>query len=269
MDGSELLAATAGMEMLLVTSLVSARFVAFFSTLPLLGGPAVPRLIRTAAALGFALLLTPALSGEAGDILSRPGWFLASIVLKEAAVGATMGFVVSLVFYTLQAAGWLSDVVRGASMLTVSTPQLGRSSTALASLYFQLGLVLFFATGAYRLLLAALAASYELLPLATAPSVVGWQGVGRLCIRVTAGLFGVAMAIAAPVVLTVTLTDVALGWLSRLNPQLNVYFSGMPLKALLGVAVVAAGVPLLVASLPQLFGQAVADLERVIELLGP
>ena len=54
-------------------------------------------------------------------------------------------------------------------------------------------------------------------------------------------LLEVALALAAPVVVALWLTDLALGMIARVAPQVPVYFVGLPAKGLLAVGVVLLG----------------------------
>ena len=49
------------------------------------------------------------------------------------------------------------------------------------------------------------------------------------------------MALAAPVVVALWLTDLALGLIARAAPSVPVYFLGLPLKGLLAIGVVLLG----------------------------
>ena len=65
----------------------------------------------------------------------------------------------------------------------------------------------------------------------------------------SAKLIAAGLALAAPVLVAVWLTDVTLGLVARAAPQIPVYFVGLPLKGLLAVGVVLLGL----GGLPALF----------------
>ena len=71
------------------------------------------------------------------------------------------------------------------------------------------------------------------------------------------------MALAAPVVVALWLTDLALGLVARAAPPVPVYFLGLPLKGLLAIGVVLLGLGSLqtpwraVLQLVRLFAQAI------------
>jgi flagellar biosynthetic protein FliR len=60
--------------------------------------------------------------------------------------------------------------------------------------------------------------------------------------RAAAGMWLVALEIAAPVMVVTMLTDVTLAFISRTSPQLPVMLVGFSVKAMLGFAVMASTV---------------------------
>ena len=61
--------------------------------------------------------------------------------------------------------------------------------------------------------------------------------------KYTAYVFVLAIKIAAPVMITLTLTDVALGTIAKLMPTMNIFIVGFPLKIGVGLMVVALSLP--------------------------
>ena len=72
-------------------------------------------------------------------------------------------------------------------------------------------------------------------------------------IRLFSDIFIVGFKIAAPIVFTVLLTDVALGIISKAMPQMNVFMVGMPLKILVGLIIVVVTIPAVMVVLSNLF----------------
>ena len=253
-------------SVLLTLAAILARVGAAVWIAPFLGGRLVPAAVRVGVALALGLIMLPQLLPNAPPAVS-PILGLA-IVTKEALVGAALGFVVGLVFWAAEAAGRLSDTVRGATLAEALIPQTGARSSPLGDLFFQLTVVLFIVLGGHRVFITALAASYEVLPLAAFPQAQGLHGFALLCGRLTADLLLLALALAAPVVAALFLADLTLGLINRFAPQINVFFLAMPAKALLGIGAVVLSVGLLLGAMPPLLDRAVRAVSKGIELLG-
>ena len=252
---------------LLVAAALLARLGPLIWLAPFIGGRLVPPLVKTTLALLLAGVLYPQVAGQLDALIASGPVAVAAAVAKESVIGLALGFIVGLVFWAAQAAGWLVDAARGANLAEAMVPQQGERSSPLGSLYFQLAVVLFIALGGHRLFIAAMARSYEALPLHRFPDASGWLGLARLCIRLSGDLVLVALSLAAPVVAAVLVTDLALGWVNRFAPQINVFFLAMPLKALLGIAVVVLGLSLLLGGLPPLMDRALYHVDQALQLL--
>jgi len=71
--------------------------------------------------------------------------------------------------------------------------------------------------------------------------------------RLFSDIFIVGFRIAAPIVFTILLTDVALGAISKAMPQINVFMVGMPLKILVGLVIMIVTMPTMLLILGELF----------------
>jgi len=124
----------------------------------------------------------------------------------------------------------------------VIAPDQGSRGSALGDLLLLLAVVIFLEMGGAGILATALARSYEAVPLAVpSPGPASLQSAAFLVIVASAKLIEAAIGLAAPAVVALLLADLALGSLGRAVPQMPLYFTGMPAKALLGVGAVLAG----------------------------
>ena len=250
---------------LIAFALGAARTVPFVWLIPAFGGPSLPARVRLA--LGFALsaLCFPLLAGRippGGPVL----WVLLS--LREIGVGLVMGFVAACMFRAVEAAGRLTDILRGANLAEAIAPEQGGRSSALGDLLLLLAVVIFLEMGGAGYLATALARSYEAVPLGAPSSPASLHGAVIVVIAASAKLIEAAIGLAAPAVVALLLADLALGALGRAVPQVPLYFVGMPAKALLGVGAMLAGLATLDSALSVGFRSFLGLLERAAQL-GP
>jgi flagellar biosynthetic protein FliR len=92
----------------------------------------------------------------------------------------------------------------------------------------------------HHMVLSAILDSFRLVPMATVQFHL--QSAAEL-VRLSAGVFVVAVKIASPVMLALLLTDCALGVLSRTVPQMNIFIVGFPLKIMVGLFVIGMSLP--------------------------
>ncbi len=112
----------------------------------------------------------------------------------------------------------------------------------LSQLYGLTGVMIFIAIGGDAWTLRGLTRTFDLMPLTRAPQLDPLiSGVGQAA----GSILTSAVEVAAPALLAVLITDVALGVVSRAMPQLNVFAVGFPLKVGISLLVVAAALPFL------------------------
>jgi flagellar biosynthesis protein FliR len=241
----------------------SARTVPFVWLIPAFGGPNLPARVRLALGLGLAALCFPLIAGripEGGPVV----WV--ALCLREAGVGLVMGFVAACMFRAVEAAGRLTDMVRGANLAEALAPDQGSRSSALGELLLLLSVVTFLELGGAGILATALARSYEAVPLAAQSGPAGLQGAALLVVAASAKLIEAAVGLAAPALIALLLVDLVLGVLGRALPQVPLYFVGMPAKALLGVGAVLVGLATLDSALIVGFRGFLGLLERAAQL---
>jgi flagellar biosynthetic protein FliR len=79
----------------------------------------------------------------------------------------------------------------------------------------------------------------------------------------------IVFKIAAPVAVALFVTNVALGLMARVAPQMNVFVVGLPLQIGIGLIMLAVSLPLLGYVLPQLFSDVPHQLDAVLRGLAP
>ena len=208
--------------------LAGVRFAAFLMIAPPFAHRGIPGAVKAMLSVGLAIAVLPRLDLVATE---STGEFVGDLVL-EAVVGAALGFLVSLVFSAVQAAGNLIDLFGGFQLAQAFDPQNMTSGAQFARLYNMTCLVLLFVSGAYQLLIGGLARSFDAVPPGTG------LDLAALAQTVTTGLsdmFLAALQIGGPLLVVLFLTDVGLGLLTRVSPALNAFAMGFPLKILMSV----------------------------------
>jgi flagellar biosynthesis protein FliR len=228
---------------LLAVGLGAARTVPVTWLVSPLGGARLPAMARLAFGLLLAAMAAPALGAAAAraGLGGLAGGALALVLAREVVVGFGLGLVVSFAFRAAETAGRLVDVLRGASLAEVLVPTSEERASPLGALYGLLAALIFLELGGVARLCEALVASYQAVPLAgpLAPAIL--RAGAAVVVVSSARLFEAALALAAPVVVALWLTDLALGMVARVAPQVPVYFVGLPAKGLLAVGVVLLG----------------------------
>lgn len=201
---------------------------------PLLGALNAPTHLRVGLTLLLALLMAAAV--RVPVTVAAPA--LAVVLAREVAIGLAIAFSIRVIIAGAEFAGQFTAYQIGLSLGSLIDPQSGVRNNVLALMYANLTVVICLAIDAHHAVLRALADSYVRLP-------IGLSGVGASLSGSVAEMLGVVfvlgLRIAAPAVLVLLLVELALGLLARVAPSLNVIIAGAPVRLILGLLVVAAG----------------------------
>lgn len=136
-------------------------------------------------------------------------------------------------FAGLEYAGQIIGFQIGLSLVNTIDPATSSRSTVLSVYQTQLGLMLFLGMNAHYWFFQAIADSLTVLP----PYSVT---ISRALIfklgDLAAQVFVIGFQLAAPVTAVLVLTDIALGFIGRAAPQIQILVIGFPLKVLAGIS---------------------------------
>jgi flagellar biosynthetic protein FliR len=210
--------------------LVMTRLSCLFLFAPILSSDAVPRLVRVFGCLAMTLILMPNLPGRS----FRPNNMvdLALGVGAELVIGMVLVFTLQVVFQGFQLAGQVTGTQIGLSLGAVLNPQFDDQSTSASVIYGTLGGLIFLAIGGHREVTRALLVSLGELPPGT---WIATDSIDTALLAVLAESTAFAIRVAAPVIVTLLLTELATGFVGRTVPQLNMLTVSVTIRVLVGV----------------------------------
>ncbi|BDG59368.1 flagellar biosynthetic protein FliR [Caldinitratiruptor microaerophilus] len=242
--------------------LLFSRVIGLFVTAPVLGNPSIPAQLRVALAMAVALLALPAAGGvRLPDSLPA----LAPLALRELVIGMVLGFVPTLLLAAVQFAGEILDVDLGFSIVSTLDPLNQQPLPLLGNFQYLLALLFFLAVDGHHGLLLTVLGSFRLLPAGAPPGDLA--GLDRHVLALAGEIFRLGLSLAAPVLVALFLTTVAIAVVGRAVPQMNVFVVGLPVKTGAGLALLAALVPLYAAAFRTLFERMLAQTQVALELL--
>jgi flagellar biosynthetic protein FliR len=205
------------------------------ATAPVFGGVHVPAKVR----IGLAVLLAVAIA----PVVPMPDGFgtsgLVLVVASEAVIGISLAMGLRILVAAAELAGHLAGFQLGLSYASIVDPQSGVRNNVVAALYGNLAMITFLGIDGHHRLIQALGASYEALP-------IGAGGIGGPFAQIVAHMlclvFVTGARLAAPVVTVVLIVEILMGLIARAAPSLNLLVVGTPVRLLVGLLALAAGV---------------------------
>lgn len=218
---------------------------------PILGSKSVPWKARALLVVILTGACTPLVAesiGVVGDASGPTGAAalpslpaFAEAAFAEIAIGAVIGLLASMPLVAAQIGGLVASQQLGLGFGRFYLPSMDDEGDALEQMMFLLALMLFISVGGIEQMVLAAAESYRWLPAGTI-SVAPMAQATELMIGALGSALELGLRVAAPVLAIVTLESIALGFVGRTMPAINVLSVGFALRVGAGIAVLALGI---------------------------
>ncbi len=189
---------------------------------------------------------------------------LIGLSASELLVGLLIGFTARVFFTGFLMAGQIMGRSIGFIIANVVDPLSGDNISIIGQLLFLFVVVVFLLMGGHRWLLRLLAYSFHAVPVGTctlSPEVTG------VVSRAFANIFTIGVELASPVLIATFAIMVALGFVARAVPQMNIFAVGFALKIMVGLVVFYFCIPFMKGYFVRVFEQMTTDVHTVLKLL--
>ncbi|WP_342440412.1 flagellar biosynthetic protein FliR [Paenibacillus sp. FSL L8-0436] len=246
--------------------LIFCRISAFFVVIPVFSSQSLPATFKIG--LSFLVALVVFSSRGTGIVVPQDLTYIL-LVAREALIGLLLGFIGYLMFMTIQTAGSFIDIQIGFGIANVIDPMTGASAPIIGNFKYMIALLLFLSMNGHHYLLNAIVYSYNWVPLDNDLFVKMINGsLSEFLVRSFAQSFMLAFQMSAPLVTALFLTDIGLAFLARTAPQYNVFVIGVPLKIIIGLALLLILMPSLAALFQNLFDIMFESMQNLLGLMG-
>ena len=214
---------------------VIARIAGLAVIAPVFGSPAIPKVVRGAIVLtlGFSAWSMATIAP-----IQEVSLFGLGIVLAgEFALGAAIGFFMTLPLVAVQMGGSMMGQQMSIALPSMLDPATGSESDELGRGFMMFALVGFVVVGGIEQTYLATVGSFSHLPVASLAS----QSIITTLTGLLDVVFEFGLRVALPVVAILMLQTAALAMVARSMPQLNIFSVGLPLRILVGLLVLVAG----------------------------
>ena len=186
-------------------------------------------LARNAVAVALVLVIYPVLERDIQSVELGTA-LLIGISIKELFIGMIIGYLVTVVFWAIQAVGYFIDNQRGAAMASSFDPLIGEQSSPLGLFMTQSLVALFFVAGIFLVFLEGIYASYKVWPVTSFFPSINAELIDFF-LKQFVLITKLAVVVGGPVIITMFLAEFGLGLIGRFAPQLNIFFLSMPIKS--------------------------------------
>ena len=224
------------------------RILALLAAAPPFNNPGLSMRVRLMLGLAITIAVTPALPAMP-PVEAASGIGLL-ILAQQLLIGFAMGFALRLVFSAIDMAETLISNQAGLGFATAYDPQNTSQTPVISEFIGFLALLVFLSINGHLMVITTLIQSFTAIPVGLgAVKPASWQNIAA------AGsvIFSSGVFLALPILVTLMITNVALGILGRVAPQLNLIAIGFPVTIVMGFAALLASLNYLSAPFQQLF----------------
>ena len=209
---------------LVLILIASLRVGAFLISAPFFGGRMVPLQIRIVFSfcLGFWILGT--LQFPQQSVLVGPKLIL--IVMQEIFIGLTVGLVLNICFAAVSLAGEKIAATSGLAFASQVDPTGGGQSPVISQIFMLFLIVVFFSVNGHLIVLGLIYKSFTLYPLG---QLVNYGDLIAAGLSASDILFRSAAIIVLPIVIVLLFVNIAIGFITKSAPQLNLFSFGFPM----------------------------------------
>lgn len=214
---------------------------------------AAPARVKVALVLLLALAthgqsqIAPEIGGSAGHIALSVG--------SEFALGLAIGMIVRLVVAAFEVAAEQASLMMGLSIAQVFDPQSGASQNVLGTMIKNFALLVAFAVGLHRMVIGATIWSFQVVPVG---SLTRLDAFGPTFFTLGGELLATGVRLAMPILAVLFMTQIALAFVSRAAPAMQIFSIGFAVT--LGV-----GGLVLFLTLPDLAYEGAVEMSRIGE----
>ncbi len=211
--------------------LIVVRIMSFIYVCPFFGGRQTPNIVK----IGYGLLLSVLLYGAVPFYPPNYNTIIgyAVIVLKEVMVGLLIGFSVTLCEQIAAFAGTVVDMQIGLSMVSLMDPTSNQQVTITGMIYSQYLTIMLIITGMYQYILKALTDTFTLVPINGA--VINTDRMLQVMLDFMKDYIVIGFRICLPIFIITFVTNVVLGILAKVSPQMNMFSVGIQIKIIVGL----------------------------------
>jgi len=241
-----------------------ARILGLLAAAPVFNSVAMPKRIRLTFGIVITLALLPVLPPM--PTIPAGSWVGLAILAQQMFIGVLLGLTLRIAFAAIDLAGELIGLQMGLSFAVFYDPQNAGQTPVLSEFLGLIVTLVFLALNGHLLTLSVLAESFKLLPVSASPFSVGSLGGGGIgsFLAWSSVLFSAGLLLALPLITALLITNLAMGVLARVAPQLNIFAVGFPVTLTAGFVILMFSIPYFGAAMEHLFDQAFRAMAAVL-----
>ncbi|MDU1413209.1 MAG: fused FliR family export protein/FlhB family type III secretion system protein [Clostridium sp.] len=230
--------------------MVFMRITAMIGTVSVFFPTETPNLAKVGMGLLIAMIVTPVIDVNSIPTITNTGTLIV-LMGKEIILGLCLGYIVNLIFSVIRMAGQFMDFSMGFSMAMIYDPQMGETSSLMGRTMYWICVAVFLLVDGHHILIQCLLDSFTAVPIG---NFVLNTEVLNYIIQVIFEFFSIGFRIAIPIIIIILISEIVLGLVSRVMPQLNAMILAIPIKIAIGLVTLSILLPVIIKTIGNNFG---------------
>lgn len=214
------------------------RIGAMLMVAPVFSVRQIPVRFRMALTLLVTLVVQPALPPAPIVAVFSSDAFL--IAIQQIAIGVALALTLQMAFNALIIGGQVMAFSMGLGFASMMDPANGVQVPMVAQFWLILAMLAFLMTNGHLVLITTLVDSFDVVPIAA--DGITRAGIWEL-LTWASRMFAAGLLMALPVVISLLLTNIGMGVVTRAAPQLNLFAIGFPITLMMGLFLIWITIP--------------------------
>lgn len=215
----------------IILFLIFLRISSALVSAPFFGNKVIPVVTKVFISMVISYIIF--LSTDHSAIKDTPtGWLLLIYSFKEIITGLIIGFAIHFVFFGVSYAGTLIGFEIGLNLAEVFNPSEEVNSNIIGELLYYSAIMIFLLINGHHYLIKALQQSFNIIGIGMFSFP---EPLYQTMVKLAGSVFIIAVKIATPIIVSFFLINIAEGIISRMIPNMQVFFVTQPLKVGLGL----------------------------------
>ena len=221
------------MKSIIIFILVMSRISGMLSTAPLFSTFPIPLQLKIGLTGLVSFLIYPFVLQTSTCPMPQDLIMLSAMTFKELFIGILIGFCAQLIFIGIEIGGQLLSMQMGLAIAEALDPVTRQQVPVIGQFYLYVASLVFIFMNGHHWLFSGVYSSYKTLPIGLNFDFTA--GVAEKIIFFTSQIFYIAFSVIMPIFAFLLIIDIALGFISKMMPQMNIFMVSLPLKIYVGL----------------------------------
>ena len=221
---------------ILIFVLIFTRISGMIFSMPLISTYPIPQQVKIWLGALVAFILFPMVAAHQAFIVPHSIPEVLVYLVREFAIGCVIGFCANFLFAAVQIAGEFVSIQIGVSMSQVLDPTTGESTQILSQMYTYLATMVFIGLNAHQWLFAAIYKSFQTFPPGIEYIFTG--NIVSQVLHMSSEMFVIGISMILPIFCVMFVSEVLMGFMSKMMPQMNIFMVAIPLKIYIGIILI-------------------------------